>query len=506
MKVDQVLFDYDDTNEKSIVDYAKKLENMTFREILKEYNASAQKEYVNKNTNLYNYNFHTSRKVRDSVPGYIHNTNAKGQLGGFIEKYYFGYDPNSRQDADFDKVGIEVKQTPIDITTKGEMRAGERLSITNISYRNPVEDDFYKSHLWDKIKKILLVQYLRDKSKDRMDYEIKYVNLFSPPKRDLDIIKADYAKINSKIKAGLAHEISEGDTFYLGACTKGASAAKSLQPQYYGDHILAKKRNFCFKQSYMNYILQNYVLKDNVPCESIIGDESLENTSFEEFIINKINSYQGKSDKELCILFNREYNNNKAQWIDLTYRMLGIKSNRAEEFEKANIVAKAIRIETNGKIRENMSFPPFKFKELVKETWESSTIYNYFESTKLLFVVFESDGEKYVLKGAQLWNMPISDLEGTVKEEWTEIRNAIQNGIIFEHNFNIPVKNNLPKIKYSKILHVRPHAAKAAYSLKDGFKYGDIQKDANELPDGQWMTTQSFWLNNDYILSQLEMK
>ena len=30
---------------------------------------------------------------------------------------------------------------------------------------------------------------------------------------------------------------------------------------------------------------------------------------------------------------------------DLAYRMLGIKSNRAEEFEKANIVVKAIRIE-----------------------------------------------------------------------------------------------------------------------------------------------------------------
>ena len=33
---------------------------------------------------------------------------------------------------------------------------------------------------------------------------------------------------------------------------------------------------------------------------------------------------------------------------------------------------------------------------------------------------------------------------------------------------------------------------------------GDIHKNANELPDGQWMTTQSFWVNNTYIEKQIE--
>lgn len=30
--------------------------------------------------------------------------------------------------------------------------------------------------------------------------------------------------------------------------------------------------------------------------------------------------------------------------------------------------------------------------------------------------------------------------------------------------------------------------------------------DAEQLPDGRWMTKQSFWLNNTYILSQLDDK
>ena len=52
----------------------------------------------------------------------------------------------------------------------------------------------------------------------------------------------------------------------------------------------------------------------------------------------------------------------------LAYRMLGIKGNHAEEFEKANIVVKTIRIGKNNKIKESMSFPTFKFKELLQRS------------------------------------------------------------------------------------------------------------------------------------------
>ena len=54
------------------------------------------------------------------------------------------------------------------------------------------------------------------------------------------------------------------------------------------------------------------------------------------------------------------------------------------------------------------------------------------------------------------------------------------------------------------IYKVIPHSRKAAYKLNNGFTIGDINKDANELPDGRWMTTQSFWLNSKYILKQLK--
>ncbi len=368
--VDESFYITDDRDVESIYNYAKRLENMTFNQILSDFKKSDIKHYIN----FYDYK-NNKMKLKDSFDsndidktGNTFIDTAKGQLGDLVERFYFGYTPNSNQEADFEKVGMELKVTPIDEKKTGGYRAGERLSITNISYEGPVEEDFYKSHVYNKIKCILLVQYLRDKSLDRYDYIIKFVNKFMPLASDEDakIIIDDYKKIINKIKQGKAHELSEGDTLYLGACTKGSTAADSWRPQYYGNHELAKKRNFCLKVSYMDYVLQNYVMPNKMP-ERIIT-EDIGDISFEDYIISKIKSHIGDTDNYLCKIYKREYNNNKAQWNDLVFRMLGVKSNQAEEFVKANIVVKTIRIEENGKNKESMSFPTFKFKELVEET------------------------------------------------------------------------------------------------------------------------------------------
>lgn len=505
-----MLFDYDDRDIISIFNYAKKLENLTFRDIARMFCESDKKYYVNLYDNQHNYHQLKNIMVKETKDSYITNTKAKGQLGGLIERKYFGYEPNSNQSADFSKVGLELKLTCIDLTKKGEYRAGERLSITNISFKDPVIENFYESHVWNKIKSILLIHYIRDKTIDRMDYHIKFVNLFTPPQEDLEIIIQDYKKINEKIKLGKAHELSESDTLYLGACTKGSTSKDVTQKQYYGD-FPAKRRNFCFKQSYMNYVLQNYILKNKVSHESIVKNtEILRRQSFEDYILTKINDNIGKTDKELCQIYNREYNNNKAQWNDLAFRMLGIKGNHVAEFEKANIAVKTIRIEENGKNKENMSFACFKFKDLLQEEWEDSNVHNYFSTTQILFVIFKRVGSSYVLKGSQLWHMPYFDLNETVKKEWENFKKIINNGITFKKvkksNEEVEIYNNLPGMKDTQIIHIRPHAKKSAYKLKDGFIKGNIEQDADELPNGEWMTKQSFWLNKEYILKQLIIK
>ena len=471
---------YDSRSIESIYSYAKRLEGMTFADIYIEHQ------------NRHHAEIHLDELIK---------TNAKGLLGNFLEKYYFDYDINSDQRPDFAEVGVELKQTCIDRLKKGGYTAGERLSITNISYEEPVEYDFYKSHVWDKIRKILLVQYLRDKTlQSKLDYEIKFVNLFTPPEEDLRIIREDYQKIIHKIAEGKAHELSESDTLYLGAATKGKNANESTKPQYYGDHIPARKRNFSFKQSYMNYILKKYVLEDAVPFDHIISKEDInEEKTFEEIVLERLSAYRGSSDKDLCTAFDIEYTKaNKSLWSNLAFRMLGVKSNKADEFEKANVVVKSIRVEEDNTIKESMSFPVIDFLALADETWESSYLFNYFTETRFLLVIYKRHDDEYKFINAKFWNMSQDDLE-TVRKGWTAIRDRIRDGV----NFRIvgdKVYNDIPGMKDNSIIHMRPHTALSAYKLRNGFAKGNIEKDGCQLPDGQWMTKQCFWLNSDYIL------
>lgn len=475
---------YDPADPTSIADYAARLEEKTFLDIVHE------------------------KGHQKNIEGYA-NKYRKGGLGNLLEEIYFGYKANSNQEADFAEAGVELKTTPYEVTKKGELRAGERLVLTMISYDGPIEIDFYKSHAWEKMRLILLIYYWRNKQlESNLLYKIKYVKLFTPPEADLEIIKRDYNYIVQTIRDGRAHELSEGDTMYLGACTKGATAEKSTVPQYYGNNIPARKRAFCFKNSYMTYVLNHYIAgrsSDN----SILKDvETIKQKSFEDILEDLVSKYIGMSDKELCEKFGREYNNNKAQWNDLAYKILGIRDEHADEFEKANIRVKTIRIEENNKIRENMSFPPFKFMDLVKEDFDDSTLHNYFDETRLFFFVWKKDGDIYRVKGCQLWNMSHNDLDVTVRNEWEEYKRIIQYGVKFTKVLDsagkVSFKNNLPNKSETEIIHVRPHATKAAYRFNNGEEYGNVDRDANILPNGEYMTTQSFWINNDYVLKQLK--
>ena len=98
--------------------------------------------------------------------------------------------------------------------------------------------------------------------------------------------------------------------------------------------------------------------------------------------------------------------------------------------------------------------------------------------------------------------MSYSDIDNIVRKEWEQVKQTIIDGVKFDIKPN-RVDNNLLSPTQSQIIHVRPHTSQSAYRLHNGYIKGDI-KDCDELANGELMTKQSFWLNNDYILSILE--
>jgi hypothetical protein len=87
---------------------------------------------------------------------------------------------------------------------------------------------------------------------------------------------------------------------------------------------------------------------------------------------------------------------------------------------------------------------------------------------------------------------------------------VVSDGVIFtkvKQKNGTVIKNNLPKKDNNPIIHIRPHTQQTYYVFEDGEVFGKGKlSDSDELPDGRRMTKQSFWLNNTYIVNQLEQR
>ena len=105
---------FNENNQYSILEFAKKLQGKTLREFLS------------------NNDIESIEKNIEAHPG------NKGKLGHHIEKYYFRYPLNSTSEADF-PCALELKVTPLRFINNGELRPKERLVCNIINYMNIVE-------------------------------------------------------------------------------------------------------------------------------------------------------------------------------------------------------------------------------------------------------------------------------------------------------------------------------------------------------------------------------
>lgn len=460
---------FDVNSADSIIEFAKNLKNLTLRE--------ACAEEIEK-----------------------HNYKGKGNFGQILEKFYFGYEPNSDAEPDFKEAGIELKSSPLKTLKNGEFRSKERLVLNIINYLEVHKEDFETSSFWKKNAHLLLVFYLHDKDLDLLDYIIKLVDDWKFPNQDLKIIKHDWETINQKIKDGKAHELSEGDTFYLGACTKGSTALKSFREQPFNDEK-AKQRAYSLKQGYVNHIIANIAQEETAVYGKIIEQPEILDTvlSIEEIVISKFQPFYGKSAEEIEQSFELELNRKaKSYFANLTNAILGIElGHKIEEFEKADIQVKTIRLKENNLPKEDISFPTFEYQELIETEWEDSDFKTILES-KFFFVFYQFDNNQLILRKVKFWNMPYSDIQES-KTVWDKMIDTVLKGEIVKEVTDKGVrKTHFPKKSENRISHVRPHAQNAADTYELPVK--------DKLTGLSEFTKHCFWLNASYVKDEIYEK
>jgi DNA mismatch repair protein MutH len=471
---------YNPNDKNSIIEYAKKLKGKSLRQVC-------------------------DPKILE------HSYSGKGNFGQVLEKFYFGYDPNSNSEADFAQIGMELKSSPLKQLKNDEFRSKERLVLNIINYVNVVNQNFENSDFFKKNASILLIFYLHQSGFDIIDYLIKLVDEWNFPSTDLEIIKKDWELITKKIAEGKAHELSEGDTFYLGACTKGGKGGNP-RPQP-NNTILAKQRAYSFKQGYVNHIIASIANDKKETYGKLIPNVQIaKKQTIEEIVISKFEPFYGKTIEQLVDVFKLDFINKKSkQYFSLISKAILNKilevpldkkaTSYIEEFDKAEIQIKTVRLKENNLPKEDISFPTFKYEKLVEEDWENSDFKDILEH-KFLFIFFQFENKKLALKKVKFWNMPYLDLL-EVEKVWAKTKQIVEKGeIVKEIKTNKKGKEirftNFPSKKFSSISHVRPHAKDAS--------------DTFELPKKDKLTKQNeytkhcFWLNNTYVKNEIYLK
>lgn len=423
---------------------------------------------------------------------------SKGSIGQIIEEGVFNYAVNSRAEADFNNLGVELKVTGLKELKNHQLVMKERLVLNIINYFEEAKAHFEDSSFWLKNKLLLIMFYLYEYDRDDSNYLILESVLHQFMPKDLEIIKSDWNIIHNKIINGEAEKISEADTMYLGACTKGADAASSYREQPFSS-VKARQRAYCLKASYMNSFVAK-VFK-NKTFEEITNYNEVKNNTFEHIINTKLSNFFGKTETELLNEFDID-TSTKSRFNLLCAKMLGINGNinNSDEFKKANIELKTIRIEEDEKIKEHMSFPHFVFKEIIHQKWEDSDIFNKFYTTKFLFVVFKKKDGEYRLKKAKMWNMPYQDIEKYIKPVFENTKELIKKGEIVKEIKYGKFYTNFLNSSYNHVCHVRPHDQKSINETNKGLEL-PVKDKVTGLTK---YTKHCFWLDRNYILKQLD--
>lgn len=425
--------------------------------------------------------------IENQISGY--GLKRKGFLGDLTEKYFFEINPGNISEPDFTVAGVELKTTPIKEHSKSKFVSKERLVFSMINYDTVQNETWKLSSFLKKNKSLLLMFYLWIESQNVLDYKFKFVHLLNLlediSSEDIFQIQKDWEYIVAKIRRGEAHLLSEGDTYYLGACTKAAnSRVVRDQPM---SRTPAKPRAFSFKQQYINYLIQTKLLGNKTNTDSIFKKQRRLET-IEDVIKEKFEVFIGKTDKEILHKLNSDLGRRSKSYKRLIVnRILGIDSNNIEELVKANITLKVVTLEKTGTLKESISFPAFDYKDLVTQTWFDdkeeimADFHLQLETKKFLFIVFQKQEgtNDIVLKKSFFWNFPMKDI-GEAERVWQKTIDCI----------NVGRYEDLPKMKDSFVAHVRPH--------------GKNSQDTIETPQKTQEMKRCFWLNAKYIQKAIE--
>ncbi len=395
----------------------------------------------------------------------------KGIAGDVIELSVLGckkFDNKKKPDIVVDGIKTEVKTTGVISPAKvndAQYVAKEPLTITAVSPKQIVGEDFADSAFFHKINHLIFVFYhysligVAQNSLDYSEFPILGYIFWRVPQKELVILKNDWE---------LVKDYSKQYSFLDNLARHNLKKNLMLM-----DYSSPKQPRFRFKRSFVNTIVDVFLNRErSLPLPTPIRNYSDIDVKLRDFRLK----YKGKTVAEISKLLNLPIVNKKDACQNLIINMFGANArsiNRIRDFMEIGLVAKTVVLDSNGMKTEDMKLfkvdydeffaPSIFFKDETLDSPDNtpenkySEIYSYFAEHSFVFVVFKEPhkpkkGERIPLSecifmGFKRYGFLDSFIDKEVYRCWQDSRDLVLKKTLVEVKSGGGYAPNFPKSK-----------------------------------------------------------
>lgn len=372
------------TSDNLLLTLSKKLENQKISELL---NKNKYENKINKNE---------KNKIEKVVENFI-----------FIEQNFI-----KNQKLDF-----LVRTSKLVYTQNQKKKVSEKIKLGALNFDEILEkENFFQTQIWNKIKKMIFVFYIRNINwKNSKIIRVVFLD-FDKHQNLKKILNDDYQTIRKKIFLGKAHELSEGDTKFLGVSRIEKQNRKAFLEQPYSIKKIYP-RHFVFNQIFLQILYENNM------------EEYQKNiTQIEQLIKERVQLYKNKPVSYLMEEFriNKLYPKIKE---DIFFKILNVGS--AVEFnneENTNFNFFTITLNNKDQINNRIKINFNLMQQLRNpKTWEDSETFREIEKTSYVLIYKEGEKNKLNPKIVDIKKMNFSDeTVNLIKEQFKKEKEALK--------------------------------------------------------------------------------
>lgn len=390
----------------------------------------------------------------------------KGSVGTAVEAY-FGLPSDNVAEPDFRGAEIELKTVPLR-PRENELTIKERVYITMIDYHSLAREAWPTATIRKKLGHVLFVYYQWFPSALLSDLVVTDVVEWRPDDATMRLFEADWRAVQQFVIAGRAEDISERLGVSLVAATKGSGGPPSRTQPYSG--VVASQRAWALKPAFLKGVLEQH--RDQLRCVFEVA------TTLEDRAFRVLAGHAGRRLADVASGLGIATSTAKNRAARVIERLVAREALASRvDLAHAGVDLRVVQVDDSLMPYEALSFPAFRYQELIREDWEESELLSRLD--RFIFVPIVGDrglsaAGSCVIRHPVRW-APTEDELAVMSREWTMFRDEIEAGKALR----------LTTASRTRYLHVRPK--------------GRTALDTDPAPHVGPVVKKCFWFNRDFV-------